>query len=256
MGDRDLRVSDAEREHVGQLLQRAVGLGMLSLGEFTERMDTALASRTRGELNSVLIDLPGIRLVGQPAAPPSGYVGPGNTHGPHRAGSFPGQVFSGAAFPGPAFRGPGFHGPGFPGARAAYRPPAPGRPVFANDSSSNVIRCRMSEVTRRGRWNVPPTLHLENWLGSATLDFTEAVMATQVVEIVVDDFCSSLNLVLPSEATVDLDGLELIAASVKNKVGTAPPLGPLHLVVRGRIRFGSVIAKRPLMDHWRKLIGG
>ncbi|MGY2063205.1 DUF1707 SHOCT-like domain-containing protein, partial [Nocardia gipuzkoensis] len=61
MGDRELRVSDIEREHVGALLQRAVGLGMLSLGEFTERMDTALAAKTRGELNAVLVDLPGIR---------------------------------------------------------------------------------------------------------------------------------------------------------------------------------------------------
>ena len=62
MDARDMRVSDAEREHVGQLLQRAVGQGMLSLGEFTERMDTALAAKTRGELNAVLIDLPGLQL--------------------------------------------------------------------------------------------------------------------------------------------------------------------------------------------------
>ena len=66
VGNRDLRVSDAEREHVGQLLQRAVGLGMLSLGEFTERMDTALAAKTRGELNAVLVDLPGMRVAGTP----------------------------------------------------------------------------------------------------------------------------------------------------------------------------------------------
>ena len=65
MEARDLRVSDAEREHVGQLLQRAVGQGMLSLGEFTERMDTALASKTRGELNSVLADLPGMQIAEQ-----------------------------------------------------------------------------------------------------------------------------------------------------------------------------------------------
>ncbi|WP_157101125.1 DUF1707 SHOCT-like domain-containing protein [Nocardia shimofusensis] len=214
MGDRDLRVSDAEREHVGQLLQRAVGLGMLSLGEFTERMDTALAAKTRGELNAVLIDLPGVRLVGDPA----------------------------------------FHGHAF-GAGAAYRRPPAGQQASGNDSSSNVIRARISEVSRRGRWNVPPTLHLNNWAASVTLDFTEAVMSTQVVEIFVDDFCSSLNLVVPAEATVNLDGLELIAASVANKVRTGPPLGPLHVVVRGRVRFGSVTAKRPLMDHWRALLG-
>ncbi|HLS79305.1 MAG TPA: DUF1707 domain-containing protein [Nocardia sp.] len=237
MGDRDLRVSDAEREHVGQLLQRAVGLGMLSLGEFTERMDTALAARTRGELNAVLIDLPGVRLVGQPAPSTTGFA---DTRGPRATTPYPGAPHSA-----PTFHGHGFHGP--------RRPVGP---VYAGDSASNVIRCRMSEVSRRGRWHVPPTLHLDNWVASVTLDFTEAVMATQVVEIHVDDFCSSLNLIVPKEATVDLDGLELVASTVKNKVGAGPPLGPLHLVVLGRVRLGSVVAKRPLIDHWRRMIGG
>jgi uncharacterized protein DUF1707 len=57
---RALRVSDAEREHVVGLLQKAIGQGLLSLDEFTARTDTALAARTRGELNAVLIDLPGM----------------------------------------------------------------------------------------------------------------------------------------------------------------------------------------------------
>ncbi|MGM1059759.1 DUF1707 SHOCT-like domain-containing protein [Saccharothrix sp. Mg75] len=57
---RNFRVSDAEREHVIGLLQKAIGLGLLTLDEFTERTDIALASKTRGELNAVLLDLPGI----------------------------------------------------------------------------------------------------------------------------------------------------------------------------------------------------
>jgi len=58
---RELRVSDAEREHVVSVLQKAIGHGMLSLEEFTERTDIALAARTRGELNAVLVDLQGVR---------------------------------------------------------------------------------------------------------------------------------------------------------------------------------------------------
>jgi hypothetical protein len=58
---RDLRVSDAEREHVAGLLQKAVGRGLITLDEFTERTDQALAAKTRGELNSVLMDLPDLR---------------------------------------------------------------------------------------------------------------------------------------------------------------------------------------------------
>jgi hypothetical protein len=57
---RTLRVSDAERQHVVGVLEKAVGRGMITLEEFSARTDRALAARTRGELNSVLVDLPGV----------------------------------------------------------------------------------------------------------------------------------------------------------------------------------------------------
>ena len=50
-------MSDAEREHVSGLLQKAVGRGLITLDEFTARTDKALAAQTRGELNAVLADL-------------------------------------------------------------------------------------------------------------------------------------------------------------------------------------------------------
>ena len=67
---RNLRVSDAEREHVVGLLQRATGAGLLDLDEFTRRVDTALAARTRAELNVVLLDLPGMTHPDRPAQVP------------------------------------------------------------------------------------------------------------------------------------------------------------------------------------------
>lgn len=57
---RDLRVSDAEREHVVGLLHKAVGRGLLDLNQFTERADIAYSATTRGELNVALADLPGL----------------------------------------------------------------------------------------------------------------------------------------------------------------------------------------------------
>ncbi|MEV0676938.1 DUF1707 domain-containing protein [Actinosynnema sp. NPDC050436] len=57
---RQWRVSDAEREHVVQLLQKAVGRGLITLDEFTERSGQALAAKTREDLNVVLLDLTGL----------------------------------------------------------------------------------------------------------------------------------------------------------------------------------------------------
>ncbi|NUT96516.1 MAG: DUF1707 domain-containing protein, partial [Saccharothrix sp.] len=51
---RQWRVSDAEREHVVGVLQKAIGRGLITLDEFTERADTALAAKTREQLNTVL----------------------------------------------------------------------------------------------------------------------------------------------------------------------------------------------------------
>ncbi|GHF57735.1 hypothetical protein FHX82_000212 [Amycolatopsis bartoniae] len=68
---RNLRVSDEEREHVVTILQKAIGRGLLDLDEFTQRTDIALAARTRGELNGVLVDIPGMVNRDLGAPPPS-----------------------------------------------------------------------------------------------------------------------------------------------------------------------------------------
>jgi hypothetical protein len=69
---RDIRVSDDERNHVVGLLQKAIGQGLITLDEFTTRTDVALAAKTRSELNSVLIDLPGLVRTDAPVPEPEG----------------------------------------------------------------------------------------------------------------------------------------------------------------------------------------
>lgn len=217
MEARDLRVSDAEKEHVGQLLQRAVGQGMLSLGEFTERMDTALAAKTRGELNSVLADLPGMQIAEQ-----------------HR----------------PPTRQPS------PPAAQSYAPH--GYTAHSHSpvvNTSDIVRGTMSTVTRKGPWHVPPQLGIQSKMSTVTLDFTQAIMSSQVVEVSVDDYCSTLTLIVPPEATVDLNAVETLGGSANNKVRTGPPIGPLHIVVRGKIRFGSITAKHPFGTSIRRMLG-
>ena len=47
----------------------------------------------------------------------------------------------------------------------------------------DIVRGWMSSVERKGPWHVPPTLHTATRMSSVTLDFTAAVMSTQVVEV-------------------------------------------------------------------------
>ncbi|MHC9294410.1 DUF1707 SHOCT-like domain-containing protein [Mycobacterium sp. LTG2003] len=189
-----LRVSDAERAKVGQLLERAVAEGMLTLDEFSERYDSALAARTRGELSAVVADLP----MALPAAPPM----------PH---------------------------------------PSVGTP--------EELRGWMSSIVRRGQWTVAPALHLTTRMCSTTLDFTAAVLPGPVVEIVIDDYCSSTEFIVPTAATADLNGVNAVAGSATVKVRTSPPSSQLHLIVRGRVRMGSVTVRHPFGSWLRRLHG-
>lgn len=53
-----LRVSDAEREHVAEILRAAAGAGLLDLDEVDERLAACYAARYRTDLEPLTADLP------------------------------------------------------------------------------------------------------------------------------------------------------------------------------------------------------
>ena len=55
-----LRVSDADRDAAIELLKERTADGTLTLDEFAERVGAALTSQTRGALDAVTVDLPGL----------------------------------------------------------------------------------------------------------------------------------------------------------------------------------------------------
>lgn len=176
---RDLRVSDAERAHVVEVLQKAIGHGMLSLDEFTQRTDTALAARTRGELNAVVVDLAGI------------------THTDREA-------------------------------------PVRTPPVE--------LRANMSKLKRSGQWQVPRELSVYNRFGATELDFTEARIDHTEVHVTLDVSGGSVTMLLPERASADVNGVQVVAGSVKDKVGGTT--GRPRFVISGKITAGSLKIRR------------
>jgi hypothetical protein len=75
--DPRIRASDADRDRVADALREHHATGRLSMDEFQERLDRALAAKTLGELDELMTDLPAIDLyqlpipASQRAAPPS-----------------------------------------------------------------------------------------------------------------------------------------------------------------------------------------
>ena len=53
-----LRASDADREHVAEMLREAAGDGRLSMDELDERLDAVFAAKTYAELEPITHDLP------------------------------------------------------------------------------------------------------------------------------------------------------------------------------------------------------
>ncbi|MGW9309062.1 DUF1707 SHOCT-like domain-containing protein [Saccharomonospora azurea] len=199
---RGLRVSDAEREHVVELLKAAIGRGMLTLDEFSERADTAYAARTRGELNEVLTDLPGLV---HPEAPPM----------------------------------PGFGHPmgGVGGAGATM-------PSSFTSGEPLVLRAHGSTLVRKGRWAVPSTLVVRNRYGETRLDFTEAVVTSEVVQVEIDIKWGAVHLVVPDHAAVDLNALHDIKwSTISDK--TRGHVGTPQFVVTGRVHGGSLNVRHP-----------
>lgn len=114
------------------------------------------------------------------------------------------------------------------------------------------LRTTMSSLKRTGRWLVPRKLSVQCNAASVKLDFTEAVIATPVIEVEVHSNAGSTMLVVPNDTSVNVDDVELVAGSAKVRglpVSTTPT-GRLHLVVKGRQSAGSLTVRRKRRFLW------
>ena len=83
--DSTLRIGDADRDRVVAVLGQHLALGHLTINELENRLDTAYAARTRGELDAVLAGLPAIgppRPLPPPPRPSPSAGSPGTREAP------------------------------------------------------------------------------------------------------------------------------------------------------------------------------
>ncbi len=80
-----IRISDADRHRVSEVLREAAGEGRLDLEELDERLEAAYAAKVYADLVPILADLPGSHLPAvaharQPAMRPNGSPTPATRH--------------------------------------------------------------------------------------------------------------------------------------------------------------------------------
>jgi hypothetical protein len=75
----------------------------------------------------------------------------------------------------------------------------------------------MSTIKRSGVWDVPPRLRVLSRLGSVVLDFCEADVPS-VVDIEVELGAGSAKLIVPDQATANVDAVVSDMGTVKSSV--------------------------------------
>jgi DUF1707 SHOCT-like domain len=107
-----------------------------------------------------------------------------------------------------------------------------------------VLRVGASGIKRTGEWSVPARMRVKGLMGSVVLDFCKTAIAHPVVEIELVLGTGSAKLLVPDDATANVDALVATMGSVRSTVASQPRAGAPHFVVRGRARLGSVTVRR------------
>ena len=204
---RDLRVSDAERAHVMSLLEKATGRGLINLAEFDERSAKAVAAKTRADLNTVLLDLPGL-------------------------------VYSTGSGTGLLQRTPGAD----PG-RVEFATPPPGQGGSPAASSLELVGRGPRDL--RGYWVVPARIVIGG-TGATRLDFCDAQLTSRTVRIeFTGGRHGSVELIVPPGTGVRMDELIMHRGGVDNQVAPGAGSGGWQLVLAGEKRGGWLRIRHP-----------
>ncbi|WP_297647943.1 DUF1707 domain-containing protein [Pseudonocardia sp.] len=123
--------------------------------------------------------------------------------------------------------------------------PSAAAPVPATPAGpALVLKAGLSTIKRTGAWAVPARLRVQSGMGSVVLDFCDADNPHPVVEVELELGAGSARLLVPDDATANVDDLVPGMGTVRSKVPSRPRAGSPHFVVHGRTTMGSVTIRR------------
>ena len=108
------------------------------------------------------------------------------------------------------------------GRPARAHPARPGRSRSTPSGPATVLRAGISGIKRTGVWSVPARLRVQSVMGSVLLDFCRAVNPHPVVEIELEMAAGSAKLLVPDDATANVDGLVAALGEIKSRVPSTP----------------------------------
>jgi uncharacterized protein DUF1707 len=117
------------------------------------------------------------------------------------------------------------------------------------------IDCHSGSAKRDGRWVVPERIEVRVTSGSATLDFTEAVITRPSLQIDADVRSGTLRLVTKPGVIVDTDDVAVRSGGVKVRAPWSPDVPAiLRIEVSGKVGSGQIKARPPHRTFWQWLL--
>jgi hypothetical protein len=183
-----IRLSDADRQAVVDVLKNASAEGRITLVEYDERVTAAYAARYQPELEPLLADLP------RPAVGPLAPADP--------AGGFA-----------PVAR------PGQPGLAAPVSPTV--RPdTEADQVGERTTVAIMSGHDRKGRWRPAPVTSAVAVMGGITIDLREAILPAGGLRINAVAVMGGIEITVPEGMDVVITGFSVMGGRSVNLADT------------------------------------
>ncbi|MEU0220953.1 DUF1707 domain-containing protein [Streptomyces sp. NPDC006265] len=123
----------------------------------------------------------------------------------------------------------------------------------ASGEAGDALRIRQEGAsTRRGDgWVVPRRLEIRSAWGEVTLDFTDAVITHDTLDIDLDLRAGALKLLTRPGVVVDTGGLGMNYSETKARRPVDAPVR-LRIRVTGEIHYGQIVVRPPQRGFGRK----
>jgi uncharacterized protein DUF1707 len=115
----------------------------------------------------------------------------------------------------------------------------------ANGNDVLVVDQHGGRYVREGRWLVPARIELRTQECRVTLDFTHAVITSNVLRIETDMVHGKLFIVSPPGIVIDTDGLNLTYSKLKLHSQNAVADPRLRIELTGELLHAKIIEQRP-----------
>ncbi|WP_342373413.1 DUF1707 domain-containing protein [Propioniciclava soli] len=116
-----------------------------------------------------------------------------------------------------------------------------------------VLTARWDDVVRAGPWEVPPFLELHPVASNVKLNFVDARLTSEIVDVVVHGGAGDAILIVPDGWGADVSRVEKGLGTIKSVVDTRPVGREPLLVVRGKGALGTIKVRHPnRFDDWQR----